>query len=122
MNRPNSHVPAPQPVPAVQPVKPTAGGCLLRLTWFFLGNLVLLFSFIGMLQHRGSFLSAWDAVFWAGVAVLIPVRYLDIARFHGETVSGQPATLAHWRRYAILLPLAAALAWAAAHAWARLQA
>ena len=100
----------------------TGVGCLVRLFWFFGGNAILIVSAGYISQHRGSFLSVWDAVFWGTAILLMAVRYLDITRLHGQTAAGGPATIGHWRRYAILLLGAASLAWLATHAWAYFQA
>ena len=94
-------------------------GCLVRLFWFFGGNVILFFSAGFIAQRREVLVSAWDAVFWATVLAMAAVRYLDIARFHGTTASGQPATMRHWRRYVALLAAIALAVWLAAHAWAR---
>ena len=91
-------------------------GCLVRLGWMMFGNAALVIS-IGMIaNHTGGFLSPADAVFWAVVPLLIWLRHYDITRMNGQTTSGQPATLTHWKRYAGLLVAFAVVAWAAAHA------
>ena len=100
----------------------TGVGCLVRLFWFFGGNAILIVSAGYISQHRGSLLSVWDAVFWGAAILLMAVRYLDITRLHGQTATGDPATIGHWRRYVVLLLAAASLAWLATHAWAHFQA
>jgi hypothetical protein len=47
---------------------------------------------------------------------MIIVRFLDIKFLDGQTATGEPATLAHWRRYAVLLIVISAIIWSAAHA------
>jgi hypothetical protein len=42
-------------------------------------------------------------------------RYVDIVRFQGMTSEGEPATVGHFWRYAVILTLVAGAAWAAAH-------
>ena len=99
----------------------SGAGCLVRLGWMMFGNAALVIC-IGMIaSHTGSFLSAADAVFWAVVPVLIWLRHVDITRMNGQTASGQPATLSHWKRYTGLLLTFSLVAWAAAHviAWFR---
>jgi hypothetical protein len=45
----------------------------------------------------------------------IAARRVDITRWQGTTASGEPATLAHWRRYAATVVLVAAAACVVAH-------
>ncbi|HUT57106.1 MAG TPA: hypothetical protein VNA25_04430 [Phycisphaerae bacterium] len=91
------------------------GGCLVRLGWMVLGNVVLLFALLGIVQRQGLF-SYVDAVFWAVVGACLLLRYVDIRYLGGLTVTAQPATLAHWYRYALVLVSLAAVAWGATHA------
>lgn len=97
------------------PNEENASGCFVRLVWMLLGNIVLAISAISIAKHS-SLLSAADAVFWGTVVVLIWVRHIDVARLHGQTAAGQPATMAHWRRYAILLVSLSSLLWIVVHA------
>ena len=98
----------------------TGYGCLFRLFWMVFGSGILLFLWFFILSHSGTFFSLFDTAFGATVALLIAVRYVDITRLNGQTASGEPATLAHWRRYTFGLVLFGAAAWAAAHAIAYL--
>ena len=91
-----------------------AGGCLVRLGWMLFGSAILLFSAIGIIQHEG-FLSVADGAFWAALAACIVLRYIDIKYFKGHAASGQPATMVHWRRYALTLLILGAAVWGAAH-------
>jgi hypothetical protein len=93
-------------------------GCLLRLGWMAFGNAAMLAFAIVIYEHRGSFLSWADAVFVAVVAATLGLRYADVRHFNGRTASGAPATMAHWRRYAVILVAAAVVLWALAHALA----
>lgn len=90
-------------------------GCLagiVRITWMAFGNLALfLFAVMGARRPAPS---AYDAAFAGLVLGLVILRYLDITRFGGETSDGEPATLSHWRRYALGLVGVAAAMWALA--------
>jgi hypothetical protein len=92
------------------------GGCLLRLCWMLAGNAALFGMAAWVSQQQAGSVSLADAAYWGVVVLLIAIRYLDIARFHGMTVEGEPATLAHWRRYAIVLTVVALGGWLLAHA------
>jgi len=94
----------------------TGSGCLIRMLWFLAVPAVLLLSAaIIVQQHRKPFTAA-DAVFFGTVVLAAVIRYLDIRFSRGETVTGNPATMRHWRRYAILLILVSLIVWSAAHA------
>ena len=112
------------PVPAPTPAEVAPGtsgyGCLVRLIWLVAGSGILIFIWISILSHRGTFLSIFDGAFGATVVLLITVRYIDIAWLNGRTASGEPASLAHWRRYSVMLLSCGAAAWAVAHAIAYL--
>ncbi|MBI3179110.1 MAG: hypothetical protein HYZ27_05575 [Deltaproteobacteria bacterium] len=87
----------------------TTGGMLLRLFWMLVGNGILLFTTILLLLKGSSPL--FHALFWGTAAALLVARYLDIAHFAGATADGEPATLAHWRRHAVTVAIAAPLLW-----------
>lgn len=92
-----------------------------RLYWMLVGNAVLYLAAIGITQqdHGGPWVS--DAIFWSGVASLLLVRYLDIARLRGATASGEPASFGDWSRYARRLCLLSLTVWVLAHAVAWLS-
>ncbi len=91
-------------------------GCLLRLFWMLIGNVLLLFCAYGVFQHRSSVLGMADALYWAIVGSLLAARYVDIRYLHGTTSDGDPATMTHWRRYATVLGVVSTGLWLGAHA------
>jgi len=48
-------------------------------------------------------------MFWLIALGLILTRYVDIRYLKGETADNKPATLKHWRRYSVILVIAAGL-------------
>lgn len=88
----------------------------LRLFWLLFGNIVLVAGLAFILTRAdAASLVAIDLGYWVVVAALLAARRIDITRYHGATADGDPATLSHWRRYALgLVPLSGA-AWGAAH-------
>jgi hypothetical protein len=78
-----------------------------------LGNIVLLILTVFIFQRRGF--SALDLAYWLVIAGMILVRYIDITKLRGLTKDGEPATLGHWRRYALFLPLIVGGVWVLAH-------
>lgn len=88
-------------------------GCFLRIFWMAIGNVALLaIAWFILAERRFSLL---DVLYWAVLALVIGARHLDIARYGGSTVSGTPATARDFHRYALVVLLAAAVLWAAAH-------
>ena len=89
----------------------SGGGCLLRLYWMFLGNVVLLFLFAFILKKHFTFPSLLDAGYWATVISLIAARHFDIRYMKGETAEGKPASPNDFRRYSIMLFIVSVLIW-----------
>ena len=90
-------------------------GLLARMFWMPIGSMVLAISMISIFLHKGRMFHAADWVFWITIAALILVRYLDIKFWGGLTAAAQPASMNHWRRYAIVLAVISAAIWSAAH-------
>jgi len=88
-------------------------GLVVRMIWLLAGNAALFILAILIFQRRGF--SALDVGFWAIVATLVLLRYMDITRLKGLTSNSEPATLRHWRMYVIRLLLASATMWGLAH-------
>ncbi len=85
---------------------------LLRLSWMAIGNVALFVC--AALIAKGTAPGVMDIAFFAVVVGLIAVRYVDITKFDGQTSEGKPATLSHWRRYAVMLAALSAGVWALA--------
>ena len=90
-------------------------GLFAKFFWTLLGNAILFFTALSILQHKGEMFYTADIVFWVTVAVLIIVRYLDIKFWNGLTVTGLPASMAHWRKYTIILLICSTAIWIGAH-------
>lgn len=86
----------------------------LRVFWMFLGNITLGVCLLMIVQTDQAF-SYLDLVYWTILPLLVASRHLDIVRYQGATAYGEPATLAHWRRYVTILLLVAGGGWLAAH-------
>ena len=88
---------------------------LARPFWMFFGNFILLISAANICVGKNKQSHVSDIVFWGAVMALIVVRFLDIKFLKGQTAMGAPATIKHWRNYAILLIVIAVVIWSAAH-------
>jgi len=95
---------------------PAPAGCLLRLFWMLIGNAIVYASLAVIAFEGAPFPSALDVVVWVTVALTLVARHRDITRWGGQTASGEPATLAHWRRFAAVVILVTAAASVLAHA------
>jgi len=95
-------------------------GCLARLFWMLLGNVALGVSAIEISKSPGGRFSAGDFLFWAIVVALLCIRYADIRYLGGQTATGQPGTMGHWRRYAVLLVGVSLCLWGLVHGLAYL--
>jgi hypothetical protein len=84
-------------------------GCLPRIFWMMIGNLAALMAALKIYLSTGW--SAADAAYWLLVALLVGARYVDIVRFKGQTMDGEPATMAHLKRYVLLVLVAGAALW-----------
>jgi len=103
-------VPNPQPPAAAE----SGGGCLpalVRLTWIF-GGIALIYCALFIAQDKGTFVTELLLPFLA--LGLIAVRFVDIRFLKGETLDNKPATLKHWRSYALKILIAAAALFALA--------
>ncbi len=102
-----------EPVSA-QPQYDSAVGCLPRIFWMLIGNIALLMATASVYGSGGW--SIADVVFWLIVGLLIGARYIDIVRFKGKTADGKLATMAHLKRYVLMVLLGGVALWAAARA------
>ena len=110
------------PAVSSKPAKPhAAGGCLARIVWMIVGNLVLALALMRIAERREGFWRPADAVYWAVAVLLVLVRYVDVRFLEGETATGNRATMSHWRRYVLILAIVTLIGWGVAHAaaWVR---
>lgn len=95
-----------------------AGGCLIRLGWMVFGNALLLLCLKSIYSNRRAFFSLADAFFWVILGGTIALRYVDVRWMRGRTAQGGPATMAHWRRYAVISAAVGTALWVSSHALA----
>lgn len=95
---------------------PTApAGCLLRLVWTMAGSAVIYLVMAMIAATKPPLPSSLDFVVGGTVIVMLAARWLDITRCNGRTLNDEPATLSHWRRYAVLLVISTLAVWSIAH-------
>lgn len=98
-----------------RPANTSLLGCLIPVFWMLVGNGLLAFCALVIAANQTSFLSAADALYWITVGCLLAARYTDVRYLGGRTSEGTPATMADWRRYAIVLAAASIVVWIVAH-------
>ena len=105
---------AQEPVPQI-----SAPGCLVRLFWMGAGNIILFLCLTYIFHNRVCGLVLVDLGYWLTVVAMIVVRWVDIRFYHGDTATGEPATLFLWRKYSVRLVIIALVAWIVIHllAW-----
>jgi hypothetical protein len=79
------------------------------------GNVALFMLLILIARNKALSLSVCDLGLWGLAAAMAAVRYLDITRLGGQTTEGEPATLAHWRRYTLGLAAVTGFLWITGH-------
>jgi hypothetical protein len=55
-----------------------------------------------------------DGLYWTAVFGMVVARYVDVSRFTGRTLTGEPATQRDVKRYALGLLSSSGLLWAIA--------
>ena len=90
-------------------------GCLFRLFWMGAGNVILFLCLTYIFHNRVRGLAPVDLGYWLTVVAMVAARWVDIRSYHGDTVTGEPATLSHWRKYAVRLIVGALVVWTIIH-------
>jgi hypothetical protein len=100
-------LPVPNPEPSAETEGESRRGCLpalVRLIWIF-GGILLVYGALFIAQRKGGLVA--DLGLFGLALLIILVRFVDIKYLKGETMDNKPATLRHWRRYALLVLIAA---------------
>ncbi len=96
------------------PANASVLGCLIPTFWMLAGNGILALSALAIAAGETLFGIA-DVFYWATVGCLLAARYADIRYFAGKTSEGKPATMAHYRRYSIILCVVSGVVWIVVH-------
>jgi hypothetical protein len=81
-------------MPSEAPQSHQVSGCLARLFWMLVGNLILPLATIGIGENRAGFtLTGRDFFYWAVALSLVAVRYVDIRCLDGRTADNRPANV-----------------------------
>jgi hypothetical protein len=108
--QPDSHVP-----------QQSGLGYLARFIWMLIGPAVAIISLMVMFQNQQGRFSSADTVLWCAIVACVGLRYLDISRLNGLKATGEPASIADWRRYAIVVVVVALAIWGIARRVAFLE-
>ncbi|OGV66422.1 MAG: hypothetical protein A3K19_27790 [Lentisphaerae bacterium RIFOXYB12_FULL_65_16] len=89
-------------------------GLFLRMFWMIAAYPLLFFLATGIYRKGPWAFSALDIAYVLVVALLLAARFVDIRSYRGLTSEGEPATMAHWRRFSLMTCIAGLLLWLAA--------
>ncbi len=98
-----------------RPAETSILGCLIPTFWMLVGNGILACCGVAIAVGDAPIFSPADVVYWITVGCLVAARYADIRYLTGRTSEGKPATMAHWRRYTLVLIAVSAAAWIVVH-------
>jgi hypothetical protein len=76
----------------------------LRLYWMMIGHIVIAgLGCIIIFYHQDFSGLLLNLLYFGAVLLNIAVRYIDIRYYKGQTAEAEPATMAHWRRFSLLV-------------------
>lgn len=101
--------------PSAEPA-PAPTSFFLRLLWMLVGPGIAAVALAVIAFERLHFPSTLDLVVAAAAVGIVGARGLDIARYGGQTATGDPATWSHWRRHSTQVVVVIAAASIAVHA------
>jgi hypothetical protein len=87
----------------------------VRIFWALIGNVILFFTTIVILKHKGETFHTADMVFWGIAAAIALAKYLDIKLWGKTDVAGKPVSAARWRKYAAILLICSTAVWIISH-------
>lgn len=93
-----------------------AGSCLTRLLWMMVGPMLLLVLTINIINSGSGWLTAADIAFFIVLSGMLLARWFDFRAGDPRTISGDPATPRHLRRYLPLTLTIGLAVWATANA------
>jgi hypothetical protein len=96
---------------SVDPEPAGLAGCLLRSCWSLGGFSAVALVWIAIVRGPAWTVTWKDGLFWMGVLSMILARFIDVMRFRGRTMDGQPVTRAHLARYVCLTVVVSGSAW-----------
>jgi hypothetical protein len=86
-----------------------------HFVWFFVGPAAILFTLFKIVNAGTGWVTALDAVFFAIVGFIVLCRWYDQRSGRGTTIYGGPSSWSDFRRYAVVMPAVAFLAWVVAN-------
>lgn len=98
------------PPPPIAPMN----NLFIRLIWLLYGNAVLGICWFSIASRGIRTFDIADYVYLGTIVIMLMARHVDINRFQGHTADGTPATMLHFKRYAIQLVSIGIVMWIAA--------
>jgi hypothetical protein len=72
-----------------------------------IGPAIAVLSLLLIFQNPEGGFSSTDAIMSCAVVVCVGLRYIDVSRLNGLKATSEPASIADWRRYAIVVVIVA---------------
>ena len=86
-------------------------GYFARFVWMLIGPAVAIISLMLILPSRQSDLGSADVSLWCAIIACVVFRYIDVSRLNGLKATGEPASIADWRRYTLIMTILALVLW-----------
>jgi hypothetical protein len=91
----------------------------IRLYWMLAGHLAIGVTGVMILSNNFQPAILLHGIYFFAAIMCIVTRYIDIRFFKGLTGEYEPATMAHWRRYSLIVAAYAIPLWTIAFLVAR---
>jgi hypothetical protein len=95
--------------------KQAASAVLGRLFWMMVGPFILGIFAISITERRDGWFSPLDGLYFVVLGGILLGRWLEFRSGRPLTATGEPATVAHLRRYALVLSLLGVAVWVVAN-------
>lgn len=86
-----------------------------RLFWMLFGPMLLLLLCVYILNSGTGWVTLVDGAFFVVLGAILLARWIEYRSGHALTATGEPATAAHFRRYALGLLLICGAVWVLAN-------
>lgn len=87
----------------------SGAGCAVRLSWLIVGPVVVAVAVAVLASQEDISAIGGSSVYWGAVLAMLVLRYVDVAKYDGLTAEGEPASMTHFRRYALRVGVTSAM-------------
>ncbi len=87
----------------------SGAGCAVRLAWLIVGPVVGAIAVAVLATQKDISAIGGSSVYWGAVLAMLILRYVDVTNYGGLTADGGPASMGHFRRYALRVAVTSAM-------------